>query len=71
MEEFKIGCILSLIYSIIFTALSFLVAWIVMLLWNFTISDMFSVPDLTYWKAFGLYWLCSVLLVRVPIEKKW
>ena len=36
-------------------------AWLTMLLWNWVAVSLFNAPVLTFWTAFGLYWLCSLL----------
>lgn len=36
-------------------------AWLTMLLWNWVAVSLFNAPILTFWTAFGLYWLCSLL----------
>ncbi|NQV16959.1 MAG: hypothetical protein HQ534_00215 [Armatimonadetes bacterium] len=41
--------------------LVFLFGWIVQLLWNATISEIFSVQAITYWQAFMLIILCKIL----------
>ncbi|MCK4694835.1 MAG: hypothetical protein KAT74_03690 [Candidatus Cloacimonetes bacterium] len=41
--------------------LVFLGGWIVQLLWNATISEIFSVKAITYWQAFMLIILCKIL----------
>lgn len=46
--------------------LSFPVMWF----WNWTIVDIFQVPEIGYWKAFGLYVITGILFNRVPIGKK-
>ena len=33
----------------------------VMLLWNWVAVGLFGAPALTFWVAFGLSWLCSLL----------
>ena len=35
--------------------------WVVMILWNWIVPDMFGLKPLTYWKAWGLFILCSIL----------
>ena len=40
----------------------FLFGWIVQLLWNATISEIFDVKTITYWQAFMLIILCKILL---------
>ena len=41
--------------------LVFLGGWIVQLLWNATISEIFSVQAITYWQALMLIILCKIL----------
>ena len=35
--------------------------WIVMLLWNWVVPDLFGLKQINYWKAWGLLALCTVL----------
>ncbi len=35
--------------------------WIVMLLWNWLMPDLFGLKQVNYWKAWGLLALCTVL----------
>ena len=41
--------------------LAFLAGWIVQLLWNATISEIFRVADISYWQAIMLLILCKIL----------
>ncbi len=41
--------------------LVFLGGWIVQLLWNATISEIFDVKTITYWQAIMLIILCKIL----------
>lgn len=36
-------------------------AWLVMLLWNWVAVELFGLPVLGFWMAFGLRWLCGLL----------
>jgi hypothetical protein len=45
-------------------------AWLIMLLWNWVAVSLFNAPVLTFWTAFGLDWLCALLLRSRPISKK-
>lgn len=36
-------------------------SWLVMLLWNWVAVELFSLPALSFWMAFGLRWLCRLL----------
>lgn len=52
------------ILGVIFFALlmSLPAAAIVWLLWNWVMVDVFALSVLTFWQAWGLYMLCSILL---------
>lgn len=46
-------------------------SWLVMFLWNWVAVDLFNAPVLSFWVAFGLRWLCSLLFKnKVSINKK-
>ncbi len=45
-------------------------AWLVMLLWNWVAVGLFGAPVLSFWVAFGLYWLCSLLFKRATTADK-
>ncbi len=53
------GCI---VIMVILAALSFLEAWVVQLLWNW-LAPIFwtTAPILTYWQAFGVCILLSII----------
>ena len=36
-------------------------SWVVMLLWNYLVPELFHGPVLGYWQAFGLLALCRIL----------
>jgi hypothetical protein len=38
-----------------------LFGWAVMLLWNWVVPETFGLKPLSYWKAWGLFLLCSIL----------
>jgi len=38
-----------------------LFGWVVMLLWNWLMPDLFGLKHLDYWKAWGLLVLCTIL----------
>ena len=40
----------------------FLFVWLVMLLWNALIPELFNGPDLSYWQTAGLFILSKILL---------
>lgn len=45
-------------------------AWLTMLLWNWVAVSLFNAPVLTFWTAFGLRWLCSLLFKSKTSVKK-
>lgn len=52
------GCCLS----VVALAFDFLKVWIVQLLWNWLMPSVFIVlPEITYWQAFGIYFLFGLL----------
>ena len=34
-------------------------------LWNWLMPNLFGLPQLTFWQAWGIFWLASVLLKNV------
>ena len=44
---------------------AFLFGWVVMLLWNWLMPDIFGLTTLTYWKAWGLLALSWILFGRL------
>ena len=38
-----------------------LCGWVVMLLWNWLMPDIFSLKQINYWQAWGLLILCTIL----------
>ncbi|MCD4796599.1 MAG: hypothetical protein K8R49_05460 [Candidatus Cloacimonetes bacterium] len=41
--------------------LVFLLGWVVQLLWNATVSEIFDVKTITYWQALMIIILCKIL----------
>ena len=54
--------------GIAFTALF---GWVVMLLWNWLMPEIFGLPLINYWKAWGLLALSFILFkgIRIPHEE--
>lgn len=42
----------------------------VMLLWNAVVPDVFSLPAITYWQAYALYFLCYLLFSHTSSSSK-
>jgi hypothetical protein len=56
-EKFLIG----IGFAILGIGLAFLFGWVVMLLWNWLMPDIFGLKRVTYWQAWGLLILCCIL----------
>jgi hypothetical protein len=54
--------LLGIGFGLLALGLAFLFGWIVMLLWNWLVPDIFGLKRITYWQAWGLFILCSILL---------
>jgi len=48
-------------FAILGIGLAFLFGWVVMLLWNWLMPDIFGLKRVTYWQAWGLLILCCIL----------
>lgn len=64
------GCLFALLLVAAAVPLFFLTAWIIMLLWNWLIPNLFNASELTYWETVGLSLLCSILFNRLNINIK-
>lgn len=42
-----------------------LLSWVVMLLWNATVSPLFELPEIKFWQALALFVLCRLLFGRL------
>ena len=75
-ESYSVGVAIIAIIGIVIgaLALSFGVmcfqAWLVMLLWNWVAVELFGLPVIGFWMAFGLRWLCSLLFKSKTTVKK-
>lgn len=63
-EDKAAGCLLIFLVVLGVIGLLFLGPAIVMWLWNWIAVDLFGVPVIGYWTAFGLQWLCHILFGR-------
>jgi hypothetical protein len=59
----EVGVILAGIVIVAFALLfsGLLLALPVMWLWNYTLPSIFQLPEIGYWQAFCLYYLCGLL----------
>ncbi len=53
--------LLGIGFGILGVGLAFLFGWVVMLLWNALMPDIFGLKRIGYWQAWGLFVLCSIL----------
>ena len=52
-------------FIILGVGLLFLFGWVVMLLWNWLMPEIFGLKTLTYWKAWGVLVLSCLLFGRI------
>lgn len=43
------------------SALALLCGWVIQFLWNVTLAEMFSLPDISFWQALGVFVLAKLL----------
>ena len=66
-EDYPTGLAILAIIAVVICAIAWtfglmcLQSWIVMLLWNWVAVGLFGAPALSFWVAFGLRSLCSLL----------
>jgi len=53
--------VLGIGFGILGIGLLFLFGWVVMLLWNWLMPEIFGLPQVTYWQAWGLLALSCIL----------
>ncbi len=51
---------LGVLFALLGIGAIFLFGWIVMLLWNWLMPDIFGLPHVTYWQAWGLMLLSCI-----------
>lgn len=61
MEKIFIFTVVILGMIALSAVLGLIVAFPVMLLWNWLLPTLFHFPPLSYWQAYGVYLLCSIL----------
>lgn len=55
---------------LVIIAFSLLIAFPIKWLWNGVMPDMLGLPEITFWKAYGMYLLFYLLLRGVTINEK-
>jgi hypothetical protein len=66
-EERNIGekVVLVILFAIGGIGLLFLFGWILMLLWNWLMPEIFGLKTVSYWQAWGLLLLSCILFGRI------
>jgi hypothetical protein len=52
---------MCLVVLAIIAAFSFLISWLLMVLWNVVVPTLFHGPHITYWIAYAFYWLSVII----------
>jgi len=62
--KFKIQAIVAMVFGgiVLAVVLAFVLGWVVMLLWNWLMPEIFQLPRIGYWQAWGLVLLSHILL---------
>ena len=68
----SVGSFISLfIGTLLFASFACLFnGFLVMLLWNWLMPDIFGLKVITYWQGFGIAFLCSILFKNNSTAKK-
>jgi hypothetical protein len=61
MENIFTGIVVGIIGLAVMAALGLVIAFPVMILWNWLIPAIFGLKTITFLEAFGLYGLCAIL----------
>lgn len=70
------GKLSLVIWTVVFTVfiaggiIALLVAWPLMLLWNWLLPVIFGVKVITFWQAFGLVFLTNILFKSYFVNSK-
>ena len=65
---YRFGMLCGALFIII--VFSLLIAFPIKWLWNGVMPDIFGLPEITFWKACGMYLLFHLLLRGVTINEK-
>ena len=69
-EERRLGMkiFLGILMGVGFLGLIFVFGWVVMLLWNWLMPEIFGLGQITYWQGWGLLLLSSILFKGFPSD---
>lgn len=65
-EKFGLLCAAFGVVIIFSLLIAFPIKW----LWNGVMPDVFGLPEITFWKAYGMYLLFHLLLRGITINEK-
>lgn len=63
-EKFGVLCVALIVILVFSLLIAFPIKW----LWNGVMPDIFGLPEITFWKAYGMYLLFHLLLRGVTIN---
>jgi hypothetical protein len=63
-EKFGVLCVALIVILVFSLLIAFPIKW----LWNGVMPDVFGLPEITFWKAYGMYLLSHLLLRGVTIN---
>jgi hypothetical protein len=69
----SIGFILGGMFIIVIALffVGFILAFPIMLLWNWLMPELFDLPTIGYWQSFGLFYLSGLLIKPfTPVKNK-
>lgn len=66
----SLGCLIVLGVILLIGFALFVQPWLLMLLWNWIVPAVFSGPTISYWQAFGITLLISILTGGIKITYK-
>jgi hypothetical protein len=65
MGDFLLGLLIGIgaIFAVFALALivGLIVAWPILLIWNYLMPDIFGLVEISYWQAFWIYFLANLL----------
>ena len=61
MEKFLIVGGIAVVVMVAFAFIALIGAIPTYFLWNWLLPDLFELPRLTFWQAWGIFWLASIL----------
>jgi hypothetical protein len=63
-EKFGVLCVALIVILVFSLLIAFPIKW----LWNGVMPDVLGLPEITFWKAYGMYLLSHLLLRGVTIN---